>query len=110
MSRPGAVDAEVAATLLRSCHSRRLDREGIPMILVLADERGGRAVAADDSTRQEGAGYADLLEAYAEVLTPASAFRPDDEGALITVLQVLAYASFVSPDHTVAPPAAPESP
>ena len=108
MSGPAAIDAEVAATLLRSCHSRRLDREGIPMILELSDERDGAVVATGDAARKEGAAYADLLEAYAQVLTPASAFRPDDEGALITVLQVLAYASFTSPDHVAAPPG-PES-
>jgi hypothetical protein len=110
MSRPPAIDAETAATLLRSCHSRRLDREGIPMVVVLADERGAATAAgADESRRSEGAGYADLLEVYAEVLTPGTAFRPDDEGALITVLQVLAYAHFPSPGDAVAPALAGEA-
>jgi hypothetical protein len=101
MSRARAIDAEAAATLLRSCHSRRLDREGIPMVVVLADERGETVVCADERARNEGAAYADLLEAYAEVLTPNTVFRPDDEGALITVLQVLAYAHFQSSENSV---------
>jgi hypothetical protein len=95
------IDATVAADLLRSCHTRRLDREGIPMVLSLVDERGATAASADARTRRDGEHLAELLGAYAEVLTPGTVFRPDDEGALITVLQVLAYAHLAAPADTV---------
>lgn len=83
-----------ARTLLRECHTRRLDREGIPMVLALVDERGTFQVAEDAASRAEGARYAGLLGAYTDLLTPSSVFREDDEGGLITALQVLAYRHF----------------
>jgi hypothetical protein len=93
----GDVDPVVAADLLRGCHTRRLDREGIPMVIALVDERRPTSVSANERTRLEGAGYAALLGRYAEVLTPEPVFRHVDEAALITVLQVLAYAHFRDP-------------
>jgi hypothetical protein len=111
VTKPGLdIDSATAAMLLRSCHSRRLDREGIPMIVALADERHPTATSGDDRTRYDGRRYGDLLGTYAELLTPSSVFRPDDEGALITVLQVLAYAHFPSPSDPLAPPPATEPP
>ena len=88
------VAADEAHRLLRECHTRRLDREGIPMVLALVDERGALPASASETTRAEGERYADLLGQYAEILVPQPVFRPDDEGGLITALQVLAYAHF----------------
>lgn len=89
--QPGA---EAAHELLRACHSRRLDREGIPMVLALVDERRPTTPSADERARADGAAYADLLGSYAEILVPDGVFRPTDEGGLITALQVLAFAHF----------------
>lgn len=85
-----------ARRLLRECHSRRLDREGIPMVLALVDERGTFEVAEHADSRVEGARYAELLAAYTELLTPPEAFSEDDEGGVITAMQVLAYRHFES--------------
>lgn len=85
---------EEARTLLRECHSRRLDREGIPMVLALVDERRPITIAQDALSRAEGGRYAELLEAYTELLTPTSVFAEDDEGGVITAMQVLAYHHF----------------
>jgi hypothetical protein len=83
-----------ARNLLRECHTRRLDREGIPMVLALVDERGTLEVAEGAASRGEGARYADLLGAYTELLTPPDVFAEDDEGGVITAMQVLAYRHF----------------
>jgi len=88
------VDIATARTLLRECHTRRLDREGIPMVLALVDERGTLPPARDEQSRADGARYADLLGRYTDALVPPPQFRPDDEGGLITAMQVLAYAHF----------------
>lgn len=78
--------------IMRACHERRLEREGIPMVLTLADERGTLVNATDDDRRVEGGVFADVLERYSAALTPWA--RDDDEGALITAMQVLAYTHF----------------
>ena len=79
--------------VMRACHERRLDRDGVPMFLALVDERprppsGRSAPVAGPGDAVLG----DLAEAYADLLLPSR--RPADEGAVITVLQVLAYAHF----------------
>ncbi len=89
-----AIDPDQANALLRACHTRRLDREGIPMVLALVDERHETVPSSNDRTRADGTTLADLLGAYADILVPPPIFRPDDEGALITAMQVLAYAHF----------------
>lgn len=78
--------------LMRACHDRRLDREGIPMVLGLADERGAIPVAACASQRAEGAALLAVFDRYREALVPWA--RPDDEGAVITTMQVLAFTHF----------------
>ena len=89
-------DPERAHELLRACHDRRLEREGIPMVLALVDERPGRtlAIAEDAAARAEGAPYADLLADYTRILTPPTVLDEGDEGGLITAMQVLAYEHF----------------
>lgn len=81
--------------LMRACHDRRLEREGIPMVLGLADERGPIAANRDAAQRDEGAAFAEVLDRYRAALVPFA--RPDDEGAVITAMQVLAYTHF-APD------------
>jgi len=78
--------------LMRACHDRRLEREGIPMVLGLADERGPIPVAASDAQRAEGEAFLAVLDRYREALVPFA--RVDDEGAVITAMQVLAYTHF----------------
>lgn len=78
--------------LMRACHDRRLEREGIPMVLGLADERGQIPVAGTPAQRAEGAAFADVFDRYAEALVPFA--RPDDEGAVITAMQVVGYTHF----------------
>lgn len=79
--------------LLRTCHERRLNHEGIPMVLALVDERGEPAGEADPGLVAAGEVLAGLTAAYARELVPFA--RPEgDEAALVAVLQVLAYAHF----------------
>lgn len=78
--------------LMRACHERRLEREGIPMVLGLADERRPIPVAPTDAQRLEGGTFAEVLDRYAAALVPFA--RPDDEGAVITAMQVLGFTHF----------------
>ncbi|WP_136055385.1 hypothetical protein [Microbacterium sp. K24] len=78
--------------LMRACHDRRLEREGIPMVLGLADERGPIPVAGSDAQRAEGTAFLAVLDRYRDALVPFA--RVDDEGAVITAMQVLAYTHF----------------
>ncbi|WP_337002316.1 MULTISPECIES: hypothetical protein [unclassified Microbacterium] len=78
--------------LMRACHDRRLEREGIPMVLGLADERGPIPVAGSSDQRAEGAAFLAVLDRYRDALVPWA--RSDDEGAVITAMQVLAYTHF----------------
>ncbi|MGF2950063.1 hypothetical protein [Microbacterium alcoholitolerans] len=79
--------------LMRACHDRRLEREGIPMVLGLADERGTAIpTAASGAQRAEGTAFLEVLDRYRDALVPWA--RPDDEGAVITAMQVLAYTHF----------------
>ena len=89
-------DPERARELMRACHERRLEREGIPMVLALVDERPGRSleIAEDAAARGEGERYAELLADYTRILTPPPIFEEGDETGLVTAMQVLAYEHF----------------
>lgn len=78
--------------IMRACHTRSLEREGIPMILGLVDER--RSIPGNTDAAQLAAGSAleEALTAYHRELVPFA--RDDDEGALITAMQVVAVAHF----------------
>lgn len=78
--------------LMRACHDRRLEREGIPMVLGLADERGPIPVAGSEAQRAEGQELLAVLDRYRDALVPWA--RDEDEGAVITAMQVLAYTHF----------------
>lgn len=81
--------------LMRACHDRRLEREGIPMVLGLADERGIDLPACTSAEQlAEGAAFAGVFARYSEALVPFA--RADDEGAVITAMQVVAYTHFVA--------------
>jgi len=88
----GVRSEEDVRALMRACHLRDLDREGIPMVLGLVDERGAIPRSTDASALAEGAAYRDRLERYHRELVPFA--REGDEGALITAMQVVAYAHF----------------
>lgn len=81
--------------LMRACHDRRLEREGIPMVLGFVDERRSIPVNTDPAQRAEGQAFLDVFDAYSAALVPWA--RDDDEGAVITAMQVLAYTHF-APD------------
>jgi hypothetical protein len=78
--------------LMRACHDRRLEREGIPMVLGLGDERGKIPDNSDPQQLAEGNTFADVFDRYTADLVPWA--RNDDEGAVITAMQVLAYTHF----------------
>jgi hypothetical protein len=78
--------------LMRACHDRRLEREGIPMVLGFVDERGPIPAASDPAQLAEGAAYADVFDRFTEALVPFA--RDDDEGAVIAAMQVVAYTHF----------------
>ncbi|MBO1739179.1 hypothetical protein [Leifsonia sp. TF02-11] len=78
--------------LMRACHDRRLEREGIPMVLGIADERGALPVASSGAQLDEGRAFADVFDRYSAALVPWA--RDDDEGAVITAMQVLAFTHF----------------
>lgn len=118
VSRPSSNDGEPTAArlleagdivgLMRACHDRRLEREGIPMVLGFADERGPIPSSADEAQLAEGATFADVFDRYSAALVPCA--RDEDEGAVITAMQVLAYTHFAPGAAPVAdaPVAAPE--
>ena len=56
--------------LMRACHDRRLEREGIPMVLGLADERRPLPANTDAAQLAEGAAFAAVLDRYADALVP----------------------------------------
>lgn len=78
--------------VMRVCHARHLEREGIPMVLGLADERGEIPRNTDAAQLASGTAIRDRLREYYGELVPFS--RPDDEGALITAMQVVAFTHF----------------
>lgn len=83
--------------VLRECQARRLDREGIPMILVLSDERaspasGDAKVDVDAETAPDRHGsrrVLELLETYRVALAPTQ--RDGDMGLVGNLLHVVAY-------------------
>ena len=48
--------------LMRACHERRLEREGIPMVLGLTDERGRIPANRSADQVEEGARFADVFD------------------------------------------------
>jgi hypothetical protein len=82
---------------LRDSQDRVLEREGIPMVLALVDERGRAPAAVSPQVVAEGQRLAAELDRLRAALSPA--LRDDDNGGLISVLQAVAYADFGAPGH-----------
>ena len=81
--------------IMRAINQSELKIENVPMILGLVDERHPIPGGADSGTLAEGSALRERLEHYHRDLVPFS--LPDDEGALITVMTVLAFAHFEPP-------------
>jgi len=62
------------------------------MVLGFADERRTIPENADEAQRAEGRRFADVFDRYSAALVPFA--RDEDEGAVITAMQVLAYTHF----------------
>jgi hypothetical protein len=88
---------------MRAAQDRRFEREGIPMVLALFDERGTGARlpdASEDEVLREGAAYSDIVARYRDQLFPQA--RDTDLWPAIVVLQALSYAHL----HAVPTPGA----
>lgn len=81
--------------IMRAMNQRELKVENVPMILGLVDERYPIPRGTDAGTRAEGSALRERLERYHHDLVPFA--LPDDEGALITAMTVLAFAHFEPP-------------
>lgn len=90
MTTPQVPDDALA--LLRESQDRVLELEGIPMLLVLADETGDPAEVLDATAREEGARLATLMDDLGQALTPSG--RDGDLGRVVTVLQAASYLDF----------------
>lgn len=76
LARPAAADPLAA---LQEVRGLELEREGIAMVLAVADLRPGRRlVVEDDAARAEGARLAELFDGYWAGLE-AAGFPPADE-------------------------------
>ena len=91
--------------LMRACHDRRLEREGIPMVLGFVDETREIPANTDAAQLAEGAAFAEVFDRYSAALVPWA--REDDEGAVITAMQVLAYTHFAPGARPITDAAAP---
>ena len=110
VSGPSATDGQPTAAqllesddivgLMRACHDRRLEREGIPMVLGLADERGRIPPNQNPAQQAEGSRFAAIFDRYAAALVPFA--REHDEGAVINAMQVVAYTNFAPEDALAA--------
>ena len=78
--------------LLREAQDRRLESEGIPMVLTLVSEVGAMPDTASQDVRGDGQRLAGRLARYREALIPTS--RDTDMGCLITALVVASYSDF----------------
>ena len=97
-ARPSADGPVDPLATLRGVHARRFDREGIPMVLALVDERRPGADsprAAQPSVLADGERFARLTGAYRDGLLPDA--RDNDPWAQIVVLQAMSYAHLDPP-------------
>jgi len=81
----------VTLETLRRAQDRAFNKEGIPMILALVDERSG-ATRPPAPTSGEGAGLADRMGVAKTALLPTA--RDDDMGGVISVLQAVSFTDF----------------
>ena len=85
---------------LRDSQDRALHMEGIPMLIALADERGGgkNSAPAGDATDTRHAAVLARIDHYRAVLAPSQ--RESDMGVIASVLTVAAYEDL---DRIIAP-------
>ena len=86
LGTPAAAAADDVPEVLRACHARALEREGIAMFVSLHDARPGRfGLEVEEPSRLEGARLAELLDHYYDGLAaigfPAQFDEPDETGA-----------------------------
>ena len=86
----GDISPELA--LLRECHDRAMEREGIPMVLALVSEVEPIPPVSDAGTLADGGRLAQSMDRVRSALAPSG--RDDDMGHVITVLQATSYADF----------------
>lgn len=85
---PPSVELET----LRESQDRALHMEGIPMLIGLADERGGSFLAAADADDPAHAAVLSRIDHYRTALAPSQ--RENDMGVIASVLTVAAYEDF----------------
>ncbi len=90
MMASGEISGELE--LLREAQDRRLEAEGIPMVLTLVGEVRPVPTVADPAVVADGARLAERLERFREALVPSS--LDTDMGCLITTLVVTSYSDF----------------
>ena len=78
--------------VLRESQDRALHREGIPMLVVLSDERADRETPTTADGTPEARRLAGRMDEYRHSLAPDQ--RDTDMGVLISVLAVTAYEDF----------------
>ena len=78
---------------LREAQDRALHMEGIPMLIALADQRGGEKPAAGTDTGDpRHAAILARIDQYRAALAPSQ--RENDLGVIASVLTVAAYEDF----------------
>jgi hypothetical protein len=87
-----AAEPSVELALVREAQDRRLESEGIPMVLTLVSEVNPMPAVSSAAVRADGEQLADRLQAFREALVPNGA--DTDMGCLITMLVVASYSDF----------------
>jgi hypothetical protein len=77
---------------LIAAQDRRLEREGIPMYLVLVSETDARVPAPPPACAESGRGVAAALDRFRTAMAPSQ--RDDDHGVYISVMQAVSYCDF----------------
>lgn len=72
------------------CERRALEREGIPVVLALVDERADPVRCTDQAAKAEGARFAALFETYRAALVPDA--DDHDAAAVYSVVALIGQA------------------
>jgi len=79
------------------CERRALEREGIPVVLALVDERPQPVRCTDEPAQAEGAQFAALFETYRAALAPGA--DEHDAAAVYSVVALIGQAHVREGDH-----------